>query len=186
MAKPWDVTSDEIAQWAQRYDAPGVLPDLVRRLCSRRRRFLSLSMSAHAGTRLPGWDGMVVSSKATAFCPDGVSVWELTVEDAARKLNEDFEKRSIDTLGVAPRASTYVAVGASHAEQSSVGGGLTCAEGLSRRALARRRRPRGMAGDGPIGEPMVCFDCGSPGGGRRGRRGVSGRMVEADAASFAD
>jgi energy-coupling factor transporter ATP-binding protein EcfA2 len=112
MPKPWDLTSDQIAQWSQRYDAPGILPDLVRRLLLATSPISQISMSAHGGTRLPGWDGVVRCSKATAFCPDGLSVWELTVEDTARKLNEDFDKRRSGAPDMELRAATYVAVSA--------------------------------------------------------------------------
>jgi energy-coupling factor transporter ATP-binding protein EcfA2 len=112
MAKPWDVTSDEIAQWSMRYDAPSVLPDLVRRLLLATSPISSISMSAHAGTRLPGVDGVVRSSTSTPFCPDGTSVWELTVQEELHKLNEDFKKRKAELVGLEPRAVTYVAVSA--------------------------------------------------------------------------
>ncbi len=114
MAKPWDITGDDLVRWSQQYDAPAVLPDLVRRLILATAPLSSISMAAHAGTRLPGWDGVVRSMRETAFCPDGLSVWELTVQDEKSKFDEDFTKRTNDPGHVAPSGATYVAVSARH------------------------------------------------------------------------
>jgi energy-coupling factor transporter ATP-binding protein EcfA2 len=110
MAKPWDVTSDDIDLWSQRIEAQALLPDLVRRLLLATAPLSSLSMSAHAGTRLPGWDGIVRASSESAFCPAGLSVWELTVESDKTKFSGDLTKRTADPGAVTPRDTTYVAV----------------------------------------------------------------------------
>src|SRR5689334_14778366 len=102
MAKPWDITGDDLARWSQQHDAPAVLPDLIRRLLLATTPLSSISMAAHAGTRLPGWDGVVRANGETAFCPDGRSVWELTVEDEKSKFDKDFSKRTADPSPVAP------------------------------------------------------------------------------------
>ncbi|WP_438035042.1 AAA family ATPase [Sorangium sp. So ce204] len=112
MAKPWDITGDDLVRWSQQYDAPSVLPDLVRRLLLATSPLSSISMSAHAGTRLSGVDGVVRSSAETAFCPRGASVWELTVEGELSKLNRDFKKRADDPSPFEPKVTTYVAVSA--------------------------------------------------------------------------
>jgi hypothetical protein len=112
MAKPWDITGDDLVRWSQQYDAPSVLPDLVRRLLLATSPLSSISMSAHAGTRLSGVDGVVRSSAETAFCPRGASVWEVTVEGELSKLNRDFKKRVDDPSPFEPKVTTYVAVSA--------------------------------------------------------------------------
>jgi hypothetical protein len=112
MAKPWDITGDDLERWSRQYDAPAVLPDLIRRLLLATAPLSSISMAAHAGTRLPGWDGVVRADRETKFCPDGLSVWELTVQDDTGKFDKDFTKRAADPSPVVPRGTTYVAVSA--------------------------------------------------------------------------
>lgn len=112
MAKPWDITGDDLERWSRQHDAPAVLPDLIRRLLLATAPLSSISMAAHAATRLPGFDGVVRADRETKFCPDGLSVWELTVQDDKSKFDEDFTKRAADPSPVVPRGTTYVAVSA--------------------------------------------------------------------------
>lgn len=112
MVKPWEISSKELQEWAGRYDAPAVLPRLVRRLLLATSPLDGIAMRADSGTRYEGWDGIVMSRGGTAFCPAGLSVWELSVEGKVRtKLDEDYEKRSRKPPeGVRPARTTYVAV----------------------------------------------------------------------------
>jgi hypothetical protein len=112
MAKPWDITGDDIDLWSRRVESPWLLPDLVRRLLLATAPLSSITMSAHAGTRLRGWDGIVRASTETAFCPAGISVWELTVEENQTKFSNDLAKRTVDPESVVPRDTTYLAVSA--------------------------------------------------------------------------
>ncbi|WP_437616658.1 AAA family ATPase [Sorangium sp. So ce834] len=112
MVKPWEISSKELQEWAGRYDAPAVLPRLVRRLLLATSPLDGIAMRADSGTRYEGWDGIVMSRGGTAFCPAGLSVWELSVEGKVRtKLDKDYEKRSRKPPeGVRPALTTYVAV----------------------------------------------------------------------------
>lgn len=110
MAKPWDITSDDIDLWSQRIEAQALLPDLVRRLLLATAPLSSLSIPAHAGTRLPGLDGIVRASSESAFCPAGLSVWEVTVEAGKTKFSEDLTKRTAKPGTVVPKDTTYIAV----------------------------------------------------------------------------
>ncbi|XXX82214.1 ATP-binding protein [Sorangium sp. So ce134] len=112
MIKPWEISSKELQEWAGRYDAPAVLPRLVRRLLLATSPLDGIAMRADGGTRYEGWDGIVRSRGGTAFCPAGLSVWELSVEGKVRpKLDDDYEKRSRKPPeGVRPALATYVAV----------------------------------------------------------------------------
>jgi hypothetical protein len=112
MAKPWDITGDDVDLWARRVESPGLLPDLVRRLLLATAPLSSITMNAHAGTRLRGVDGMVRASTETAFCPAGLSVWELTVEETQTKFSRDLTKRTNDAESLVPHDTTYVAVSA--------------------------------------------------------------------------
>ena len=86
MAKPWDITGDDIQIWSRRVEASAQLPDLVRRLLLATSPIGTLDMRADGGTRLQGWDGIVEAFRNSAFCPRGQSVWELSVEDRRKKL----------------------------------------------------------------------------------------------------
>jgi hypothetical protein len=108
VSKPWEISGDDIAGWALRYDAAAVLPKLVRRLLAATTPLDGLEMRADAG----GWDGFVRARDGTLFCPPGVSVWAPSVEEEARaKLDEDFEARTkAPPESVQPKLATYVAV----------------------------------------------------------------------------
>ncbi|MFS8067910.1 MAG: hypothetical protein ACMG6S_16225, partial [Byssovorax sp.] len=111
MAKPWDITGDDIQIWSQRVGASAVLPDLVRRLLLATSPIGTLDMRADGGTYLGGWDGIVQTFRSSAFCPRGQSVWEFTVQGVSKKFNEDFSKRTEEPPSpIQPAATTYVAV----------------------------------------------------------------------------
>ncbi len=111
MAKPWEVTGDDIKIWSQRVGASAVLPDLVRRLLLATSPIGTLDMRADGGTYLGGWDGIVQTFRSSAFCPRGQSVWEFTVEGVSKKFNEDFSKRTeTPPSPIQPTATTYVGV----------------------------------------------------------------------------
>ena len=55
---------------------------------------------AGEGVQREGWDGLVDAAAGNAFVPAGVSVWELgTNKEIITKANQDFEKRTKDSLG---------------------------------------------------------------------------------------
>lgn len=112
MVKPWEISREELQTWASRVEAPAVLPRLVRRLLLATSPLRGIAMRADGGTRYKGWDGIVQASAETAFCPRGLSVWELSVEKKVRtKLEQDYQKRSRKPPeGVLPSLATYVAV----------------------------------------------------------------------------
>lgn len=100
------ITGTEIDQWAEQVDASSALPDLIRRLILATAKPRSVDFPADGGTRLSGWDGIVITNDATgAFCPEGRSFWELsTSATVAAKLNKDFSSRPPDA------AASYVGV----------------------------------------------------------------------------
>lgn len=113
MARPWEVSADDIANWANTVSSAAILPKLVRRLLFATAPLRTLAMRADAGTRLAGWDGVVESFRSTKFCPAGLSYWELSVDAAVRpKLERDFQKRLEEHRASpsAPPPATYVAV----------------------------------------------------------------------------
>ena len=109
MARPWEVSADDIVAWASSATAAVTLPKLVRRLLFATAPLRSIVMRADAGIHFPGWDGVVESTRDTAFCPAGTSYWELSVDaEVKSKLERDFQKRI--ERGTADAATTYVAV----------------------------------------------------------------------------
>ena len=113
MGRSWDISGDDIDMWASRIDARATLPELMRRLLHATTELRQLDMPAGAGVGARGWDGVVEALRGHVFCPEGMSVWELsTSRDAWGKLNEDLHKREAAESIFDPRATTYVAVSA--------------------------------------------------------------------------
>src|SRR2546430_10581309 len=106
----------DLSVWANRIDAPGDLPDLVRRLILTTVPDVNrLQFRAGEGTRYPGWDGIVKSATGNAFVPAGVSVWELGTRHSPKsKAEEDLVKRTADPLGVDPSEAIFVFVTPRH------------------------------------------------------------------------
>lgn len=106
----WDITGDDVVEWAARVEAPTRLPELIRRLLLATATIHSIEMRADGGVRLDGWDGIVSCGEPHPFCPDGTSVWELSTEATPRKLNADYAKRSERTDHEFAAKATYVAL----------------------------------------------------------------------------
>lgn len=112
MGKAWEITAEDIGRWADRFEAAADLPRLVRRLLAATAPNALVEMPGGASTRLGGWDGLVQASEDSAFCPQGTSVWELSVEKKIwAKLNKDLKKRvEAPPTPVDPKRTTYIAV----------------------------------------------------------------------------
>lgn len=68
-------------------------------------------MRGGEGIGLPGYDGIVEASRATSFVPEGLSVWEMGVNnDPAGKAAEDYRTRTAEPLGVDMSTTTFVFV----------------------------------------------------------------------------
>lgn len=90
----WDVTGDEVDEWARKGDAHLWLPELVRRLLFATASIRRLSTRAGAGVFLPDWDLLLDAEKPGEFWPGGVSGWELSTREASRKIRDDIESRA--------------------------------------------------------------------------------------------
>ncbi len=96
---------------AHRHAAAALLPKLVRRLILQTTDSAErVEFRAGEGVYLPGWDGVVLAAAATAFVPQGASVWEMGVGDPGGKANEDYSKRTADPRGVTLADTTFVFV----------------------------------------------------------------------------
>ena len=73
-----DITSTDIARWAETSRARAVLPALLRRLVYSVAPDAKLvDFPGHDAGQRPGWDGRVDAPNNTPWVPDGISGWEL-------------------------------------------------------------------------------------------------------------
>lgn len=112
MSNPSLVIATELTTWADRLDAQGRLPQLVRRLILFTiDRVSAITFPAGEGVQKPGWDGVVATQTGNAFVPAGVSVWELGVNrDPRAKADEDYLKRTRNPLYLKPSDTTFAFV----------------------------------------------------------------------------
>ncbi len=66
-------------------------------------------MPAGEGVAAGDWDGSIWTAEATAWVPQGLSVWELSVNSSPnKKADEDYVKRADTPDGTATSDCTYV------------------------------------------------------------------------------
>ena len=109
---PTRAHANDLVQWASRFDAPGQLPELVRRLILATTGDIThLQMRSSEGTRYGGYDGVLEAGQGNAFVPDGLSVWEMGVDPKPKKkADDDYTKRTAKPLGINPSQATFVFV----------------------------------------------------------------------------
>lgn len=112
MNRPGYVDRSKLQNWADRRSAQSEFPRLVRRLVLETTPgLLELGMPAGEGVAAGGWDGSIRTTCATAWVPEGLSVWELSVNSSpTTKANEDYVKRAATPDGTAIGDCTYVEV----------------------------------------------------------------------------
>ncbi|RDV03029.1 hypothetical protein DXH95_14080 [Sphingorhabdus pulchriflava] len=101
-----DITSTDIARWAETSRARAVLPVLVRRLVySVMPNAKLVDFPGHDAGQRPGWDGRVEAPQSSPWVPEGASGWELSVSsDLQGKPTADIAERR--KLSAAERRST--------------------------------------------------------------------------------
>jgi hypothetical protein len=106
------VKAIDLTQWANRLEARGTLPLLIRRLIHASIDDIQhIGFPADEGIQTPSYDGFLVVKKGNAFVPDGCSVWEMGVNhDIKGKADSDYEKRCNEHLDIDPAATTFVFV----------------------------------------------------------------------------
>ncbi|MGB5831615.1 MAG: hypothetical protein WBG92_06440, partial [Thiohalocapsa sp.] len=111
------VTAKDIIAWAQRLDARGELPRLVRRLATQAGTITQIAFPSGESISRPGWDGEILSDAGDAWVPSGRSFWELSVErNPTTKASSDYDKRTGETPEAISQDATFVAVTARHWE----------------------------------------------------------------------
>lgn len=110
MSRPGYIDRNRLQSWADTRPSQSEFPRLVRRLILETTPGLvELGMPAGDGVAAGDWDGSVRTNTATAWVPDGLSVWELSVNSSPNtKADADYSKRA-DTPDATPTADcTYV------------------------------------------------------------------------------
>ena len=89
------ITATQIAQWADKPEAKGLLPVLMRRLISATSAATELAIRGADSSNLPGWDGALNVTAGNAWVPVGQSRWEMgCAADVVSKARGDFETRT--------------------------------------------------------------------------------------------
>jgi hypothetical protein len=105
------INATDLTSWADRRDAQGILPQLIRRLIATVDGIERIGFRAGEGVQLGGWDGVVVARAGNAFVPEGASYWELsTQKNVKQKADADYEERLKHSDGIDRKNSTYICV----------------------------------------------------------------------------
>lgn len=92
------ITATQIHQWADKPEAKGLLPVLVRRLINATSTPTELAIRGADSINLPGWDGTLNVATGNAWVPVGQSRWEMGCSaDVAGKARDDFKNRTDET-----------------------------------------------------------------------------------------
>ncbi len=110
MARPGFADRQRLKTWADAVPSQTEFPRLVRRLILETTPGLvELGMPAGEGVAAGGWDGTVKSTAGNTWVPEGLSVWELSVNRSpGTKADKDYAKRLATPDGSPLDACTYV------------------------------------------------------------------------------
>lgn len=110
MTRPGYVDRNKLQSWADTRPSQSEFPRLVRRLILETTPGLvELGMPAGEGVAAGDWDGSVRTTIATAWVPEGLSLWELSVNSSPNtKADEDYSKRTDTPDGTPTADCTYV------------------------------------------------------------------------------
>lgn len=105
-------TATDIAAWANKRDAQGVMPILLRRLIHGSVPSIrSISFPGGDSVQLGGFDGEVDVEIGNAWVPEGKSVWESGCNKGVKgKADGDYEKRTKKVRAKERRERTFVFV----------------------------------------------------------------------------
>lgn len=108
------ITAKDIANWAntQQRRCAELLPELVARLImSTSQNIQLLDFPCGDSISSEGWDGRLETDDNSPFFPSGISGWEIGVEKSAqKKAEQDYEKRSTDSLVLPAEETAFVFV----------------------------------------------------------------------------
>ena len=87
-----------IDAWADKAEAEGLLPELVRRLIAATAELTELVVRGADTSNFPGWDCSVTARVANAWVPADRSRWEMGTSSAPlKKARGDFKTRTDET-----------------------------------------------------------------------------------------
>ena len=106
------VNATSIRKWAEKLDARGTLPQIIRRLVlGTVTDILAIDFPAFESIQRPGFDGTIECARGNTWVPNGRSVWELSTDkDARGKAEDDFSKRTEQMPREDQEKSIYVCV----------------------------------------------------------------------------
>src|SRR6516165_1502520 len=114
MRCPTWLTASEIDDWAETTVARTLLPELIRRLVLatvERTDLERINFPAREEVQRHGYDGTTLTKTATAYVPQGPSVWELSCNrDPRAKGDQDYRNRVDEALGKDLGQLTYIAL----------------------------------------------------------------------------
>ena len=85
-----------------------LLPELVKKLIINSCETDELCIPHGGDIWAPGFDGLIQNSKKTDYVDEGYSVWEFgTNANVLQKINEDYDKRTRDSLGVEKKETVF-------------------------------------------------------------------------------
>lgn len=102
----------DLSAWADRREAQGILPLLIRRLIRATGVGVTkLHVRTDEGIQLSGWDGIAHADEGSLHVPAGVSGWEMSAASSPkRQADENWKKRTEHPAPLAPEDSTFVFV----------------------------------------------------------------------------
>jgi transcriptional regulator with XRE-family HTH domain len=107
------INATDLAQWAERRDGQGSMPELLTRLVRAAvGQAARLHFPSDESIQLPGWDGTCAVELGTEHIPSGASGWEIGTqrEDITGKADRDYQKRTAEPLELVPALTTFVFV----------------------------------------------------------------------------
>ena len=106
------VTRDNLESWANTTFSKSMLPYLISRLVrATTPTSTKANLPSGSSTYIGGWDGIVDCETATAYVPQGVSLWEFgTSSDCKGKADDDYDKRKNNPIGFTPSDCVFVFV----------------------------------------------------------------------------
>lgn len=106
------IKAHNLEVWADTIASRTELPVLIRRLIATTGTGITRCVfPGYDNGERHGWDGVLETSQATQWVPEGLSVWELgTTPEVKTKANKDVKKRNRKSLQVDPSTSTYIFV----------------------------------------------------------------------------
>ena len=104
------ISASDLNEFADKKEADGMLPKIVRDLIASTVDYKSLSMPKESSIYLPGWDGQLICKTGfEPFVPEGISCWEMSKEkNTIAKANSDIQKREGNPLGANKKQCSYI------------------------------------------------------------------------------